>query len=199
MLRISSAYLRAAGSAVHAHLAGGDGDPLVAGGVEPGQPEGVLAVDVDVLAVREPPTSFVVTGAVGVRDVPIAVNSRELHVVLVLKCIASVTLETADLQYVASVGAANVEVFILSIPEAAVDVSHVDAHGGAVVSGQQVHRFQSEPVFRGRITETVDVFCKLPVEFDASVVATLYESAAVGAPGVEGCLAGMDQIHASGS
>lgn len=174
MLRISSAYLRAAGSAVHAHLAGSDGNPLVAGGVEPGQPKGVLAVDVHVLAVREPPATFVVTSAVGVRDVPIAVNSRELHVVLVLKCIASVALESADLQNVTGVAAAYVEVFVLSIPESAVDVSHVDAHGGAVVGGQQVHRFQSKPVFRRRVAEAVDVLCELPIEFDATVVPTLY-------------------------
>lgn len=53
-------------TAEQAHLACSHSDPLVLSGVEPGEAKGVLAIDVHVLAVGEPPTSLVVTGAVGV-------------------------------------------------------------------------------------------------------------------------------------
>lgn len=188
--------LGASGAAAQAHVAGGHGDPLVAGGVEPGQSQGVLAVDVDVLAVRVPPPALVVAGAVRVADVPVAVHGGELHVVLVVEGVARVALEAAHSQYVAAVRITHAEVFVLSVPGAAVDVGHVDAHGGAVVGGELVHGLEAHPVLAGGVSEAVSVSLEVAVELDGSVVASLEEGGSVAAPGVERHAAGVDEVDA---
>lgn len=121
--------LSAAWSAVHGHFASGDGYPFIACGVEPRETEGVLAVDVDMLAVREPPAALVVARAVCVRDVPVPVHGRELHVVLVLESITRVAPKPAHFQHIPVVAASDEEVFVFRVPTAAVDIRHVYSHG----------------------------------------------------------------------
>lgn len=187
--------LRASRSAIHAHLAGSDGNPFITCGVEPGEPEGVLAVDVDMLAVGEPPSSFVVPGAVGVRNITVTVNRRKLHMVLIFERITSVSFETIHVQNISRVSVAHDEVVILRVPRATVDVCHINSHRCAIVSGKQMHRFESKPVFRSRIAETVNIFVKFPVEFNGSVVAALDERAAIVTPRVEGSASWMDEVY----
>lgn len=133
--------LRAPRSAEHTHLAGGNGDPFVPCGVEPGKAEGILTIDVNVLAVREPPPTFVVSSAVSIGDISVAIDSRKFHMVLIFESITSISLKSADFQNVACIRAADVEVLILSIPETTVDVGHINLHGRTVIRRHQVHRF----------------------------------------------------------
>lgn len=148
------------------------------------------------LAVREPPPTFVVTSAVCIRDIAVPVDRREFHVVLVLESVARVTCETTHVENEAGVGAAHREAVVLGVPPAAVDVGHVDAHGGAVVRRELVHGLEAEPVFAGGISEAVNVLGELPVELDGAVVPTLQKSAAIDAPGLEGFVAWVDQVGA---
>lgn len=67
-------FLGTSRSAVHTHFTGRHCNPLVLGGIEPRQPKRVLAVDVDMLAVRVPPATLVVPCTVCVRYISITVN-----------------------------------------------------------------------------------------------------------------------------
>lgn len=59
------------------HFDLGQGDPLVLQRVVPRQAERVLAVDVDVLAVRVPPATLVTIGAVGVAQILHWFNAKQ--------------------------------------------------------------------------------------------------------------------------
>lgn len=134
-------------SAAHLHLAPGDGDPLVARAVEPSQAEAVAAVQVDVLAVREPPATLVVGRAVRVADVAVRVDGAELHVVLVVEGVAGVALVAVHPQPVAVRLGAHAELGVLGEPVLTVDVVHVDAQRRAVVGRQPTDRSVAQPEF----------------------------------------------------
>lgn len=120
-------------------------DPLILHLVEPREPQRVFAVEVGVLAMREPPASLVVGRAVGVADVAIRVHRRELHVVLVVQRVARVASEAGHGQPVAVCGWRHAEVAILCQPRLAVDVFQLDAEGRAVVGRQVMERVVSQP------------------------------------------------------
>lgn len=134
-------------SATNLHLAPGDGDPLVARAVEPREPEAVAPVEVDVLAMREPPTALVVGRAMRVADVAVRVDGAELHVVLVLEGVARVTLVAVHPQPVAVGLGADAELGVLGEPVLSVDVVHVDAQRRAVVGRQTTQRRVAQPEF----------------------------------------------------
>lgn len=151
------------------------------------------------LAVRVPPAALVVGSAVRVGDVPVAIDGRELHVVLVLEGIAGVPLEAPDVEDVARVRAADVEILVLGVPVAAEDVDHVQAHGGAVVPRESVHGLQPEPVLRRGVAEGFRVVVEFPVELHGAVEAALEQCRPVLAPGVDGFSCGVDEILAGRS
>lgn len=78
----------------HFHHGLCNSNPLILGGVEPSQSEVVPAVEVGVLAMREPPSALVVLSTVGVRDVAIGIFGAELHPVLIGEGVASVSRES---------------------------------------------------------------------------------------------------------
>lgn len=104
--------------------------------------------------------------------------------VLILKSITRVAFESANVQYKSSVRASDIEVFILSIPVATVNISHIDSHRRAVVGSQLMHGLKTEPILQGWVSETMDILPEISVELYGAVVPALKESAAVHAPGV---------------
>lgn len=128
-------------------LRGGDGDPLVSVGLEPGESQVVAAVEVGVLAVREPPAALVVLGAVGVRGVAVAVRRRELHAGLVVERVGGVAAVAGDAEAEAVVARRDHRLVVLGQPPLAVDVTQLDAQLHAAVRRQPVQRLVSEPKF----------------------------------------------------
>lgn len=186
--------LEASWAAEQTHLARGDGDPFVTSGVEPSQAQRVVAVDVHMLAAGEPPSTFIVPSAMGVRDVAIAIDSGELHAILVLECIASIASKTIHVQHIAGIWVVDEKAIVLGIPVGSVDVGHVDTHRRAVVGGDLVNWLEAKPEFRGRLPETLDVFGVFPVEIDRSIVAALQKSGPFNAPRIDDLLSRPDDV-----
>lgn len=93
IIEITVLYLT---STVHDHLTCCDCNPIVLARVEPRQTETVLPVNIHVLTSGVPPSALIVACAVCVRDISIEINSREFHVVLVLKSVTCVSFESTQ-------------------------------------------------------------------------------------------------------
>jgi len=83
------------------HRGSRHGDPLVAVQVEPRQTQVVSAVEVRVLAVREPPARLVVARAVRMARVSVLVGCAELRVVLVGQSVGRVAVEALHAEAIA--------------------------------------------------------------------------------------------------
>ena len=149
-------------------------NPLITGRIEPGQPQVVAAVQVRVLAVREPPATLVVAGAVRVRDVPVDVYRRELHVILVLERVRRVATVPAQVQPEATVPRIDPEAAVIGEPGVVVDVLHDDAQPGTVVLRQVVQRLVADPELAGRCAEPLGVLFPGAVKVNRTVLAPLH-------------------------
>lgn len=109
------------------HLALGDRHPLVATGVEPRQPEVVLAVEIGVLTPRVPPATLIVGCAVCRAGVLIAVCRAEPVAVLERQGVGGVTAVTGNVQSVTIGGVRYREVQVVRPPIVTVYVGHPDA------------------------------------------------------------------------
>lgn len=155
------------------HVAGLDRYPLVPGGIEPRKPQIVPSVQVGMLAVGEPPASLVVTGTVGVRDVPVNVDGGELHVVLVLEGIGRVPLVTGQLEPEAILPRPNPERLVIRKPGIVVDVLHHNPKRRAVVVGKMVQRLIADPKLPGRRPKPIRVILPGPIKVNRPVLAPL--------------------------
>lgn len=68
-------YLDAARATENTHFACCDSYPFIPGRVKPSQAESIFAVNVNMLAMREPPSTFVICSAVSVGNVPVTIDS----------------------------------------------------------------------------------------------------------------------------
>jgi len=127
------------------HLALGDRHPLVAAGVEPRQPEVVLAVEVGVLTPRGPPAALVVGRAVGSAGVLVAVCRAEPVAVLERQGVGGVTAVTGNVQSVTVGGVRYREVRVIRPPIVTVYVGHPDAQRRRVVRRQTVDGVVAQP------------------------------------------------------
>lgn len=135
----------AAGRPPHLQLGRGDGDPLVAVRLEPRQAQVVPAVEVGVLAVREPPAALVVLRAVRVRGVAVAVRRRELHARLVVEGVGGVAAVARHAEPVAVLPRADHHLRVLGEPALAVDVAQLEAQLHAAVRREPVQRLVAQP------------------------------------------------------
>lgn len=126
---VPSAYL---------HLGSRDGNPFIFGAIKPGESEVITAIKVSMLAVRKPPTTLIIGGAVGVADVAVRILGRELHAILIVEGVTRIARITRYVNAVAIVSWRDVEFPVLGHPSAVVDVTHLDPQGRTVVRGEQV-------------------------------------------------------------
>jgi len=123
-------------------------------GVEPREPEVVLAVEVGMLAPRVPPAALVVGRAVGRRAVVlVAVRRAEPPPVLVgqrVGRVAAGAAVTGHGQPVTVVRVRHGETLVHGQPPVAVDVGHVHAQRRrrVLVRRQPVHGFVAQPKVR---------------------------------------------------
>lgn len=127
------------------HLAFGDRHPLVAAGVEPRQPEVVLAVEVGVLTPRVPPATLIVGRAVGRAGVLVAVCRAESVTVLEGQGVGGVATVTENVQPVTVGGVRYRKVQVVRPPIVAVYVGHLDAQRRRVVGRQPVDSVVPQP------------------------------------------------------
>lgn len=127
------------------HLALGDRHPLVAAGVEPRQPEVVLAVEVSVLTPRVPPATLVVGRAVCRAGVLVAVCRAEPVAVLEGQSVGGVATVTGNVQPVTVSGVRYRKVRVVRPPMITVYVGHLDAQRRRVVRRQSVDSVVAQP------------------------------------------------------
>lgn len=152
------------------------------------------------LAVRKPPSPFVVTSAMGVGDVPVVVDRREFHVVLVIQSVAGVAVILVYHQLEAVGVVEHPDVVVVGLPVFPVDVLHVNLQTGTVVLSQVMDVPVAQPMFTGCRAEAIGVVIPVLVEVDRTVVTLLDEGPAVHAVGKNGfSIAWTDKIDTVGT
>lgn len=127
-------------------MAGFDGNPFVARRVEPCQTQIVPAIEIGMLAMREPPAAFVIAGTMCIRYVAIDIDGRKLHMILVVKRIGRITTVARDTQAVAILSGAHHEITVHRFPCIIVDILHDNFEAGAVVRCQVMQHSVADPI-----------------------------------------------------
>lgn len=117
------------------YFTGRNCNPLISGTIKPRQTQIISAIQVGVLAMRKPPTTLIIASTVSIGNVPVIVNSRELHVILIFKSVAGVAAERAHSQFESLAVIRHQKLIVIGLPILAVDVFHINLQLGTVVFG----------------------------------------------------------------
>lgn len=125
------------------------------------------------LTVREPPTTLVIACTVRVGDIPINVNGRELHVILILESIRSISIVSGQLQTEAILPGANPKSVVIRKPSIIVDILHHDPKHRTVIVGKMVQSLVTDPKLSGRSAESISIILPGTIKVDRTVLAPL--------------------------